>query len=285
MNSPAPILQDCLSEPVPIPCRTRGVIGGSIALDPKCVTAGIGGVDDREVDEAASRADLMHYIMPKHRERSPNLLLEIGVWLTTGHFTDAQDPRLRVTQERLEDPDPFGLSPRKIDRVGSDGRKNLHALTSSRDQDIEPPLPVIARERAEAHRHIAACVRPVPDREKNDVPLVTLNGLEVLYEERLCAPLEEELLDVWAPSSPQLDLVEDRVTLCHRKGSDPQGPVRIFRSVSHHRISYFTGLGSVGPRPAPIVNGIRNMMECDAEMITGDGARDDEQLVVVKSPI
>jgi len=77
------------------------------------------------------------------------------------------------------------LQARRIQVLGDQRRHDGHATAGSGDRDVEPALPALEIERTEPVQHPTVRGLAVADGQDDRVPLITLDPLEVLDEERL----------------------------------------------------------------------------------------------------
>ena len=102
----------------------------------------------------------------------------------------------RVSEELPQQLGAAGLELVGVEVSGDDRGDDCHPAARPGDRDVEPALAALDVERSEAVEHPAVRGLAIADREDDGVPLVALDAVEVLDEERLRAALVEELGDL-----------------------------------------------------------------------------------------
>src|SRR5690606_38385812 len=106
--------------------------------------------------------------------------------------------------------------------VSPEVAENTHRQFGARDQNIESTVPALAVQRAELPGNSARLVTSIADADEDLVPLIPLDVLQVLDEERLAPLRSEKRLGLRHLPAQQLDLNLDQVSLRHTKCSNPQ---------------------------------------------------------------
>src|SRR6266487_5392011 len=103
---------------------------------------------------------------------------------------------LRKVQVTLEICDPSATAAFKVDVVGCDRTENITTTSRSCNQYIQASFAAVDTKRAEVHGHVSAFISGVADRNKNYVPFVPLDILQILDEEWFVWMCMEEIFNV-----------------------------------------------------------------------------------------
>ncbi len=120
---------------------------------------------------------------------------------------DIEDPVLCILEEALEGDNAAGLGAIEIYVGAAHVGEDLAAVSGPGDQNVESPFATLVIERSKVHGRIAGLVFAVTDADENDVPLVSLDVLQVLDEERFLAVVGKEALARRITTAKELNLV------------------------------------------------------------------------------
>ena len=118
-------------------------------------------------------------------------------------------------------PQPFG-GHRFGDVAGPDAADDLVAIAGTGDGDVQAPPSALLIKRAEVHGHLPILVRPVADRENQNVALVALHRFQALDEEPTEPVAGEEPIQVRTVLPGPADRNVDRVGLGLAEGDHPR---------------------------------------------------------------
>ena len=260
------------------------MVGCPVALDPQQVAAGPLGVHHRQVDSEAGRTHLVLHVVSLGAQRRRHRLLEGRVRVVARRLGRLQPARLGVLQVRLEGVHAPGVGSPQVQVRGDEVAVHHAAAPRPRDQDVEPPFASLAVEGPEVHGQVAPFGLAVAHADEDHVPLVSLDVLQVLHEERLLRMALEERLDRRVLPPQDLHLVLDSPGLGQAEGRDAQGELRPGGGVLHdgagHRPCF---VGVDAPALAPLVVRLGGVTEGDSRVLAASvGAGEDHQPAVVE---
>ena len=143
---------------------------------------------------------------------------------------------------------------RQRDVVGTQCPEDHKLPPRPRDRDIQPARATTEVQRTEVPVHTTIGIRPVADREQDHIPLIALNGFQVLDEDRPVLRRPEPGLDFGTGLPFLVEKVLDQPCLFGIEGNDPDGRRTSVRSqASHHIGNHRARLGDVRPRPTSVV--------------------------------
>jgi hypothetical protein len=143
----------------------------------------------------------------------------------------------------------------QVDVVRGQAAEHHAAALGPRDQHVQPPLPAIGREGAEAHGELPVLAARIADADQHRVALVALHVLQVLDEEGLVRVRREELFRVRLRAAQRLHGVQDRVALPEGEGGDAEALLRRLPRMGHDGLRDRLGLHPVDARtrlPSPV---------------------------------
>ena len=215
LDVPAQPLKNILAQPVPVTRGRAAVIGATVALDSQQVTPRCAWIDNTDVNAVAAASHLGVDRPAQLAQRPDDLDLERAVRLQArgaalaGQRSVPADGEFQIV---LEVAYASGAHARQIDLLGHQRAVDDHGFTRSGYRHVQAAMPALTVQRAEVHRDLARDVRPVSDREEDDIALVALHVLQVL-DEQLLAGLRRDRavkLGVGLPACIQ-QLVDQRL--------------------------------------------------------------------------
>ena len=160
------------------------MVGHAVALQAAHEAAGDGRIEHAEVDAIARHAHLGDERGAALGERLEHIALE-GRLRVGGLAGDrvVEAAVFGVDQELAQKLWPLGRRSSRVDLVAVHGRKHAHEPARAGDQDVEAAPTVLGIQRPEVVAQPAVGSLGVGDADEDDVALVTLQVLQVLYEE------------------------------------------------------------------------------------------------------
>ena len=287
MQLPAESSQHALPQLVAV-AGGRGVpVASAVALDAQEVAARVLRIDDGQVDAIARAADAVADLQAVTLEGRGPLLLEgaavLGLLGAGVLEVQALLSVLRELQEALEVAHPGAAGPVEVDLVRGQGREDQHLPPGAGDGHVQPAPAALAVQGAEAHAHAPLLVGPVADREEDHVPLVPLDVLQVLDEDRLQLVAGEEGLDGRVVPAGAVEQVEHEALLGLAQGHHADGVAGELGVLQPAHDLGHDGLGLAAVRAAlaVVVDAVGHRPPADSHPVVDGGGERDQPAVVV----
>ncbi len=185
-QAPAELFENLLTQPVAVSCRGGAVVSGTITLDASKKFSFCIGVDHTEVDTEVGDADLGMDLPAAHPQPFGNRFFEAALEIAAcGSSYDGEDALSALFgkhEDLFEVLDTLRDGAGEIDMISARGSKDEELFPCAGYCHIEPPCAAGLVEWPEIHRDLSRHIGPIREGQDDDVPLLTLNILEVFHQ-------------------------------------------------------------------------------------------------------
>ena len=182
------------------------------------------------------------------------VLLSPGLHLRNVHWLTAP---ARILQKPFQIMNTLGRGSGSVHHFRPDACEDLHFLFGSGDGHVQPLPAVFSVERSEIQRDLSFLIRTIADAEENHIPLISLDILQILHENRFLHG-KDSFFDFRVILQRLGQGVFNHVLLGHAEGDDAYGIVFSFlilqsrHDFSHHRFRFLW----IGSGAASSVSGL-----------------------------
>src|SRR3990167_3175744 len=198
------------------------MVGSAITLNGQYKTPRILRVFNCNVDKIPCSTYLVLNLIVTLTQRLNHLQFKWRISSLTSFPSDFKLTRLGIFEEVFQCPNAKTGSRIELKLVSPEVTKHTHRQFGTSDQNIESAMPTLAVQRAKLLGYPPGLITPITDTDKDLVSFITLDVLQVLYEERLTALRREKRLSFRHLPPQQFDLNLNQITLRHTECRDPQ---------------------------------------------------------------